>query len=89
VNLDLSSPILLPSALLILTHMVCQDIATSSMSALITRPDATQVNVNIPYEIMSRPVQGPVNPFETNTIGKSNTLTGTLSILEVFLRRPF
>lgn len=49
-------------------------------SSLIARSSDTQMNVNMGYQQMMLPVQGPSNPFTDRKIEKMNTLTGTLDI---------
>lgn len=43
---------------------------------MILRPTDTQMNVNVTYEAMMQPTQGPVNPYDTRVLEKQNTLTG-------------
>lgn len=46
-------------------------------TSLITRPSDTQMNVNIPYNDMTLPVQGPENPFsDRNRFENQNALAG-------------
>lgn len=47
------------------------------MTSLVTRPTDTQMNVNIPYQDMILPLQGPENPFsERNRFLNQNALAG-------------
>ncbi|KAH9836493.1 pre-mRNA splicing factor [Rhodofomes roseus] len=46
-------------------------------TSLITRPTDTQMNVNIPYNDMTLPIQGPENPFgDRNRFLTQNALAG-------------
>jgi len=48
-----------------------------NQTSLITRPTDTQMNVNIPYDDMTLPVQGPENPFgDRNRFSNQNALAG-------------
>jgi len=48
-----------------------------NQTSLITRPTDTQMNVNIPYDDMTLPVQGPENPFgDRNRFANQNALAG-------------
>ena len=48
-----------------------------NQTSLITRPTDTQMNVNIPYNDMILPVQGPENPFgDRNRFLNQNALAG-------------
>ncbi|KAK1236328.1 hypothetical protein PQX77_000425, partial [Marasmius sp. AFHP31] len=42
-------------------HVLAED--PLNQTSLVTRPTDTQMNVNIPYQDMMLPVQGPENPF--------------------------
>lgn len=47
------------------------------MTSLVTRPSDTQMNVNIPYNDMILPIQGPENPFgDKNRFLNQNALAG-------------
>lgn len=47
------------------------------MTSLVTRPSDTQMNVNIPYNDMMLPIQGPENPFaDRNRFLNQNALAG-------------
>ncbi|EGO04537.1 hypothetical protein SERLA73DRAFT_157686 [Serpula lacrymans var. lacrymans S7.3] len=49
----------------------------SNQSSLATRPTDTQMNINIPYVDMMRPLQGPDNPFSDRTpFANQNALAG-------------
>src|ERR1700761_3172213 len=46
-------------------------------TSLVTRPSDTLMNVNIPYNDMTLPVQGPENPFADKTrFQNQNSLSG-------------
>lgn len=48
-----------------------------NLKTLVTRPTDTQMNVNIPYEEMTLPFQGPENPFaDRNRFLNQNALAG-------------
>jgi pre-mRNA-processing factor 17 len=48
-----------------------------NQTSLVTRPTDTQMNVNIPYNDMMLPLQGPENPFgERNRFLNQNALAG-------------
>jgi pre-mRNA-processing factor 17 len=47
-------------------------------SAIITRPTDQVINVNITYEDMMRPVEGPVDPFNQKKNAGMNSLSGEL-----------
>jgi pre-mRNA-processing factor 17 len=48
-----------------------------NQTSLVTRPTDTQMNVNIPYNDMMLPLQGPENPFsDRNQILNQNALAG-------------
>ncbi|EAU93218.2 pre-mRNA splicing factor [Coprinopsis cinerea okayama7 len=48
-----------------------------NLKTLVTRPTDTQMNVNIPYEDMMLPLQGPENPFaDRNRFLNQNALAG-------------
>ncbi|TEB35131.1 pre-mRNA splicing factor [Coprinellus micaceus] len=48
-----------------------------NLKTLVTRPTDTQMNVNIPYEEMVLPIQGPENPFaDRNRFLNQNALAG-------------
>ncbi|KAF8807291.1 WD40 repeat-like protein [Phlegmacium glaucopus] len=56
-------------------HVLSED--PLNMTSLITRPSDTQMNVNIPYQDMMLPIQGPENPFgERNRFLNQNALAG-------------
>ena len=62
------------SSLLATTHPLQDPLNHSS---LVTRPTDTQINVNIPYNDMILPVQGPENPFaDQNRFLNQNALAG-------------
>lgn len=46
------------------------------IASLVTRPTDTQMNVNIGYEDMSKPVLGPENPFGDRKFLNQNTISG-------------
>ncbi|QRV83403.1 pre-mRNA-processing factor 17 [Ceratobasidium sp. AG-Ba] len=45
-------------------------------TSLVLRPTDTQMNVNITYEDMMRPVAGPQNPFDKRKLPNQNALAG-------------
>ncbi|KAF9535331.1 pre-mRNA splicing factor [Crepidotus variabilis] len=56
-------------------HVLSED--PLKMTSLVTRPSDTQMNVNIPYNDMMLPVQGPENPFgDKNRFQNQNALAG-------------
>ncbi|KAF8139979.1 WD40-repeat-containing domain protein [Boletus edulis] len=56
-------------------HVLQQD--PLNHSSLVTRPTDTQINVNIPYNDMVLPIQGPDNPFaDRNRFLNQNALAG-------------
>ncbi|KAJ7071447.1 pre-mRNA splicing factor, partial [Mycena amicta] len=56
-------------------HVLSED--PLNQTSLVTRPTDTQMNVNIPYQDMILPVQGPVNPFaDQNRFQNQNALAG-------------
>ncbi|CAA7258724.1 unnamed protein product [Cyclocybe aegerita] len=56
-------------------HVLAED--PLNMTSLVTRPSDTQMNVNIPYQDMILPVQGPQNPFgDRNRFQNQNALAG-------------
>ncbi|CAG8545042.1 3225_t:CDS:10 [Funneliformis mosseae] len=44
-------------------------------NSILIKPTDTQINVNIPYDDMMRPVAGPANPYSTKVMNQ-NVLTG-------------
>ena len=44
--------------------------------ALLARPKNNQIAYNLKYEDLTKPMQGPLNPFNRNNYEKRNTLTG-------------
>lgn len=48
-------------------------------NSLITRPSDNVVFYNPTYSDMTRPVQGPVNPWNDRKLEKMNTITGEAS----------
>lgn len=56
-------------------HVLSED--PLNQTSLVTRPTDTQMNVNIPYNDMMLPVQGPQNPFgDRNRFLNQNALAG-------------
>jgi pre-mRNA-processing factor 17 len=55
--------------------LTAQDPNGSGM-AIITRPTDKVMNVNLTYEDMQRPVQGPEDPFNQKKNKGMNTLSG-------------
>ncbi|KAF9452595.1 pre-mRNA splicing factor [Macrolepiota fuliginosa MF-IS2] len=56
-------------------HVLAED--PLKMTSLVTRPTDTQMNVNIPFQDMMLPLQGPENPFgERNRFLNQNALAG-------------
>ncbi|KAF7978892.1 hypothetical protein HWV62_44397 [Athelia sp. TMB] len=56
-------------------HVLAED--PLNQTSLITRPTDTQMNVNIRYEDMTLPTQGPENPFsDRNRFATQNALAG-------------
>ncbi|KAF5355907.1 hypothetical protein D9756_004165 [Leucocoprinus leucothites] len=56
-------------------HVLAED--PLKMTSLVTRPTDTQMNVNIPYQDMMLPLQGPENPFgDRNRFLNQNALAG-------------
>ncbi|KIM52843.1 hypothetical protein SCLCIDRAFT_32310 [Scleroderma citrinum Foug A] len=56
-------------------HVLAED--PLHQTSLVTRPTDTQMNVNIPYADMVRPLQGPENPFgDQNCFLNQNALAG-------------
>ncbi|RXW18919.1 hypothetical protein EST38_g6937 [Candolleomyces aberdarensis] len=56
-------------------HVLSED--PLNLKTLVTRPTDTQMNVNIPYEEMILPLQGPENPFaDRNRFLNQNALAG-------------
>ncbi|KAJ3537051.1 hypothetical protein NMY22_g5764 [Coprinellus aureogranulatus] len=56
-------------------HVLSED--PLNLKTLVTRPTDTQMNVNIPYEEMMLPLQGPENPFaDRNRFLNQNALAG-------------
>ncbi|EEB90443.1 hypothetical protein MPER_11350, partial [Moniliophthora perniciosa FA553] len=54
---SMSAPVLTEAA----PHVLAED--PLHQTSLVTRPTDTQMNVNIPYQDMMLPLQGPDNPF--------------------------
>ncbi|EIN13382.1 pre-mRNA splicing factor [Punctularia strigosozonata HHB-11173 SS5] len=56
-------------------HVLAED--PLKQTSLVTRPTDTQMNVNIPYQDMMLPIQGPENPFgDRNRFINQNALAG-------------
>jgi pre-mRNA-processing factor 17 len=52
-----------------------------NQTSLVTRPTDTQMNVNIPYSEMTKPLQGPENPFgDRNRFLNQNALAGHVEV---------
>lgn len=49
-------------------------------NSLITRPSDNVVFYNPTYDDMTRPVQGPVNPWNERKLEKMNSITGELAV---------
>ncbi|GAA6010806.1 hypothetical protein JCM10207_005852 [Rhodosporidiobolus poonsookiae] len=54
--------------------VIASDLSLSN--SLITRPSDNVIFYNASYEDMSRPVQGPANPWDDGRLEKQNALTG-------------
>lgn len=52
-------------------------------NAIIARPTDKVINVNLTYEDMSRPVQGPENPFDQSKNKGMNSLAGELHFYDM------
>ncbi|EMD41556.1 hypothetical protein CERSUDRAFT_79169 [Gelatoporia subvermispora B] len=74
-RLDESTPVsqeLVPQAA---PHVLSEDVL--HQTSLVTRPTDTQINVNITYDDMMKPIVGPENPFgDRNRFINQNALAG-------------
>lgn len=59
-------------------------IPIDASTSLITRPSDSIIFYNPTYEDMSRPVEGPVNPWNDRKLVKMNTHSGTFELGNVF-----
>lgn len=62
------------SALVAAPSVSVQD--PSHLSLVLSRDSEKMLSTNIAYEDMSRPAQGPINPFNSKTLTKKNVITG-------------
>lgn len=51
----------------------------ASNNSLVTRPTDNVIYYNASYADLTRPVQGPANPWDEGKLEKQNTLTGAYS----------
>jgi pre-mRNA-processing factor 17 len=51
------------------------------MKLMLLKPNDKEVALNIRYEELSRPIQGPVNPFNGVSNERKNVLTGKKQLL--------
>lgn len=68
---------------------VLKEDPNAQSNALIARPTDQVINVNLTYEDMTRPVQGPENPFDQQKNKGMNSLAGGCLLAVSSNPRPY